>query len=79
MEVIITQGGEEMNFDPRGISQSKQEDWKAIKLNKDGKVYVVHVILADNLIKAKKAVEAKGVKFELGEPHIKFVSEVKDK
>lgn len=79
MEVVITKGGEDTNFDPRGISQSKQEDWKAIKLNKDGKVYVVHVILADNLIKAKKAVEAKGVKFKLGEPHIKFVSEVEDK
>jgi len=79
MEVTITKGGKEANFDPRGISQSKKEDWKAIKLNKDGKVYVVHAILAKNLIKAKKAVEAKGVEFELGEPHIKFVSEVKDK
>lgn len=75
MAVKITKGKEE-KFDPRGISQSKKSDYKAIKLIKDGKIYVEHVILADNLIKAKKAVEAKDVKFEVEAPHIKYVEDV---
>lgn len=71
---IITKDSEK--FDPRGISQSKKEDYKAIKLNEDGKIYVEHVLLADYLIKAKLATEAKDVKFELETPHIKFVEDV---
>ena len=73
---IKAKKGENEKFDPRGISQSEKSDWKAIKLIKDGKIYVEHVILADNLIKAKKAVEAKGVDFEVEAPHIKFVEDV---
>lgn len=75
MAVKIKKEGIE-KFDPRGISQSEKSDWKAIKLIKDGKIYVEHVIMADNLIKAKKAVEVKGVDFEVEAPHIKFVEDV---
>lgn len=73
---IKAKKGENEKFDPRGISQSEKSDWKAIKLIRDGKTYVEHVLHADYLIKAKKAIEVKGVDFEVEAPHIKFVEDV---
>lgn len=58
------------------VSTSRKSDYKAIKLKKDGKIYVEHVSLADSLIKKGVATEAKDVDFEVKPPHIKFVSEV---
>lgn len=58
------------------VSYSKKEDYKAIVLKKDGKTYVEHVTLADNLIKSKKATEAKDVNFEVEALTIKFIEEV---
>lgn len=44
----------------------KKEDFKVVTLNNDktGKKRMLHVIQADNLIKAKKATEVKGAKIE---------------
>lgn len=59
------------------ISYSKKEDFKAIKLNSDGQIYIEHKTLADNLIKRKKATEAKGVDFEVDQIGISIIKEIK--
>ena len=60
---------------PVYISLDKKEDYKAIKLVGDDTVYVEPLILANNLINAKKAVEAKGVDFSIDNGHIVIIED----
>lgn len=59
------------------VSYSRKDDFKAIKLNSDGQIYIEHKTLADNLIKRKKAIEAKGVDFEIEPLGISIIKEIK--
>ncbi len=59
------------------ISFDKKEDYKAIKLKSDGKVYVEHKVLADKLIEKKQAEEVKGAEIELSESETQILKENK--
>lgn len=57
------------------ISQSKKKDFKAIKLESNGKIYVEHRILAENLVKRKLAT-FENVDFELKKGSISKIEDV---
>ncbi len=57
-------------------SFNKKEDYMAVEDLKTGKVSVVHVTVANNIIKKKLFKERKDVNFEIGKPHVKFIEEI---
>lgn len=58
------------------IINFNKEDHRVVEI--DGKPYVVHVVQAEKLIKAKKAKEIKGVDFEQPEKN-KQIRDIKTK
>lgn len=58
------------------VSYSKNEDYKAIKLLSDGKTYVEHKTLANNLVKKKLAEYVKDAKIEVDPITTKHIEDI---
>lgn len=59
------------------ISFNQKDDFKAIKLKADGKVYVEHKFLANKLIKKGLAEESKTTEIELSESNTQILKDNK--
>lgn len=57
------------------VSFRKKEDFVPLKLKRDGSVQIVQKDLAASLIARKKAVEAKGVEFEVVPSDLKRIDD----